>query len=142
MNVSPNTNNPTINLNNLKARLAATEYYQKLHGVQHNYWPHFALGNLFKNLYRYKYNYAIKAFFVVTLYREIKNYNYLYNVSFLSFDQHMHHYTLIAWTGLLTAGLFLYIWGSMLRSKTSFFKWEVERRFDICYLNFKSIKND
>ena len=58
---------------------------------------------------RYKFNYAVKGLFVYTLYREIQHYNHLNNVSFLSVDQQMHHYSLIAWTGLLTAGVFLYL---------------------------------
>jgi hypothetical protein len=63
LNTSRDTLNPQLNLENLKNRLNLIEYYKNLHGIEHAYWPHYALGNIGRHLYRYKFNYAIKGLF-------------------------------------------------------------------------------
>ena len=85
-NVSRDTLNPALNLENLKARLAAVEYYRNRHGHRYMYWPHYVIGNMGRNLYKYKFNYAVKGFLVYTLYREIRNYNHLCNTTFMSVE--------------------------------------------------------
>jgi hypothetical protein len=109
LNTSRDTLNPQLNLENLKNRLNLIEYYKNLHGIEHAYWPHYALGNIGRHLYRYKFNYAIKGLFAFQLYKEIQNYRHLNRVSFMPVDQQMSHFTLIGWAGLLTTGIFLYI---------------------------------
>ena len=62
-NVSRDTLNPELNLQNLKARLSAIEYYQAKTSAELAYWPHFLMKNVGSNIWKYKYNYLVKFFF-------------------------------------------------------------------------------
>lgn len=109
LNSSRNAMNPVMNLENLRARLQAIEYYKNLRGVEYDYWPHYVLGKMNRHLWRYKFNYAIKGFFVYALYSEIRHYNHLSSVSFMNVEQQLNHYLRITGHGILAAGIFLYI---------------------------------
>ena len=61
--------NPVANLEALKQRLWVAEHYKYLHGAEIAHWPHFFLKNVGTHLNKYKYNYAVKAFFFYQLYR-------------------------------------------------------------------------
>lgn len=109
MNSSRESLNPAVNLETLKNRLWVAEHYRLLHGVEHAYWPHYTMRNVGGHLFKYKFNYAVKAFFVYQLYREVQNFRYVNSVSFLSTDQQFSHLTNIAWTGFLASAVALLI---------------------------------
>ena len=106
---SRDTLNPAMNLETLKNRLWVAEHYRLLHGVEHAYWPHYTMRNVGGHLYKYKFNYAVKAFFAYQVYREVQNFRYLNSVSFLKTDQQFEHVINIAWTGFLATTVALLI---------------------------------
>lgn len=109
LNASRDTINPAINLETLKNRLWVAEHYRLLHGVEHAYWPHYFIRNLGGHLNKYKFNYAVKAFFAYQVYREIQNYRYINSVSFLKTDDQISYLGQVAWTGFLATAVALII---------------------------------
>jgi hypothetical protein len=109
LNASRDTLNPAVNLETLKNRLWVTEHYRLLHGVEHAYWPHFVLKNVGNHLWKYKFNYGIKGYFVFNLFRVIQNYRYQQSVVFLKTDEQFNHVRSIAWNGFVTGAVFLLI---------------------------------
>jgi hypothetical protein len=109
INASRDSLNPAINLETLKNRLWVTEHYRLLHGVEHAYWPHYALRNVGLHLNKYKFNYLVKAFFVYQCYRDVQHYRYRNSVSFMKSDEQAAQLAQIAWTGFLTGAAFLLI---------------------------------
>ena len=109
LNSSRNSLNPTMNLEVMKNRLWVTEHYRLLHGVEHAYWPHYFMRNAACHLNKFKFNYAVKAFFAYQVYREVQNYNYVTKVAFLKTDEQFQHYMNIAWTGFLATAVCLLI---------------------------------
>jgi len=87
LNSSRDSLNPAVNLENLKNRLWVTEHYRLLHGIEHTYWPHYTMKNVGRRIWKYKFNYGLKAFFLYQVFREIQNYRYINSVKFLSADQ-------------------------------------------------------
>jgi hypothetical protein len=65
--------------------------------------------NAGNHLWKYKFNYAIKAFFLYQVYREVQNYRYVKSVSFLATDQQFSHYLSIGWNGFLATAVALLI---------------------------------
>lgn len=110
LNSSKDSLNPVANLETLKNRLWVTEYYRLLHGVEHAYWPHYTMKNVGNHLFKYKFNYAVKAFFAYQVYREIQNYRYINSVTFISTDQQFSHFGSIAWAGFLATSVAMLIW--------------------------------
>ena len=80
LNSSRDSLNPAVNLETLKNRLWVAEHYRLLHGVEHAYWPHYVMRNVGGRLWKYKLNYAVKAFFLYQVFREVQNYRYIKNV--------------------------------------------------------------
>ena len=78
--------NPAMNLETLKNRLWVSEHYRLLHGVEHAYWPHYVMRNVGGHMWKFKFNYAVKAFFAYQVYREVQNYRYMNSVAFLKTD--------------------------------------------------------
>jgi hypothetical protein len=109
LNSSRDTLNPALNLETLKNRLWVAEHYKYLHGVEHAYWPHFAMKRAGNHLWKYKFNYAVKAFFLYQVVREVQHYRYINSVAFLSTDQQFGHLTNIAWCGFLATAVSLLI---------------------------------
>ncbi len=109
LNSSKDSLNPAMNLETLKNRLWVAEHYRLLHGVEHAYWPHYTMRNIGLHLNKYKFNYAVKAFFAYQVYREVQNYRYINSVTFISTDQQMAHFGSIAWTGFLATAVALLI---------------------------------
>ena len=87
LNSSRDTINPSINLENVKNRLWVTEHYRLVRGLEHAYWPHFVIRNVGLHLNKYKFNYAVKAFFAYQVYRDVQNYSYRNSVSFIRTDE-------------------------------------------------------
>lgn len=119
LNSSRDSLNPAINLETLKNRLWVAEHYRLLHGVEHAYWPHYLMRNVGGHLKKYKFNYAIKAFFIYQVYREVQNYRYTTSVAFLRTDQQFEHFGSIAWNGFLATALCLLIWSTWLKISIS-----------------------
>ena len=89
---SRDTLNPLLNTHRLKARLALIDYYNQKHGVQYARWPAFALQKLGANVWRYKANYAVKAFAAFLVYQEYQQYKHLSDVAIMSFEADVAHY--------------------------------------------------
>ena len=109
LNSSRDTINPSINLENVKNRLWVTEHYRLVRGLEHAYWPHFAIRNVSLHLNKYKFNYAVKAFFAYQVYRDVQNYRYRNSVSFIRTDEQASHLAQIAWTSFLATAVALLI---------------------------------
>ena len=86
LSASRDTLNPMLNAENLKQRLATIEHYKFQHGIKFARWPHFFLGRVGANLYKYKFNYAVKGFAAYLLYRDIQNYRYWNEKVILSYQ--------------------------------------------------------
>jgi hypothetical protein len=106
---SQNALNPAASLDIAKNRLWVAEHYRLLHGVEHAYWPHYTMRNVGCHLNKYKFNYIVKAFFAYQVYREVNNYRYLNQVSFLTTSESLRQGTQIAWNTFLFAGVSLLI---------------------------------
>ena len=83
LSASRDTLNPLLNTQTLKNRLAVIEHFKAQAG-QHAYWPHHALTNVARHLLKYKFNYAVKGFAAYVVYRDIANYNYMSQRTFLT----------------------------------------------------------
>ena len=71
LNSSRDSLNPVINLDTLKNRLWVADHYRLLNGIEHAYWPHYTIRNVGCHLWKFKFNYAVKAFFAYQVYREV-----------------------------------------------------------------------
>lgn len=109
LNSSRDSLNATANLETMKNRLWVAEYYRLQHGIEHAYWPHYVMRNVGTHLYKYKFNYAFKAFFIYQAFREVQNYRYMNSVAFLKTDQQIEQLTNIAWTGFLATAVCLLV---------------------------------
>ena len=81
---SPDTLNPLLNTQRLKSRLQLIEAYRYKHGVMYARWPHFVMQKVGSNLWRYKFNYAVKGLAAFMLYQEYANWKYMDSVAILS----------------------------------------------------------
>jgi hypothetical protein len=86
LSASKDTLNPSLNLETLKNRLWVTEHYRLLHGVEHAHWPHYMMKNVGNHLWKFKFNYGVKAFFIYQVAREVQHYRHLNSVSFMTTD--------------------------------------------------------
>ena len=64
LNSSRDALNPALNLDTLKNRLWVIDHYRTIHGIEHAYWPHYTMRNVGRHLWKFKFNYGIKAFFI------------------------------------------------------------------------------
>ncbi len=99
--------NPQQSLETLKNRLWVTEYYRNLHGEEFAHWPHYFLRNSFKHINKYKFNYAVKAFFLYHVYRDVQTYRYEERTTFMPTDRQFHHLLQITYISGLTSLAFL-----------------------------------
>jgi hypothetical protein len=72
-NVSRQTLNPKASLDALKKRLAQTEHYKNKVSHEIAHWPYHAMDRVGHKLWRYKFNYAIKAGLFYMAFREVQN---------------------------------------------------------------------
>ena len=86
LSVSRDTLNPLLNTNILKQRLIAIEHYKHLNGELYARWPHFWMGRTASSLWKYKFNLAVKGFAAYMIYREVSNYNNLFNKTVMTFE--------------------------------------------------------
>ena len=73
-------------MDTLKNRLWVANYYRYLHGVEFAHWPHFVMQKSARQLNKYKFNYAVKAFFAYTVYREVQAFRHNNRISFMPTD--------------------------------------------------------
>ena len=109
LNASRDSLNPSVGLEKLKNRLWVAEHYRLLHGIEHAYWPHYTLRNIGGHLNKYKFNYAVKAFFAYQVYREVQNYRYLNQVKFMTTSENAYQGATIAWNAFLFTAVSLLI---------------------------------
>ena len=69
--------NPALNASTLKQRLAVIDHYKFRYGADYTYWVHTAMRNVNSHLWKYKFNYLLKAFFAYQALRYYQNYRYL-----------------------------------------------------------------
>ena len=60
------------------------DHYKFRYGASHTYWVHAFLGNLSKNLMKYKFNYALKGFLAYVTYNRYQHYKYIDSIAFLT----------------------------------------------------------
>lgn len=106
---SRDTLNPLLNTHRLRARLELIEHYRLKHGEFYARWPHFALKRLGANVWRYKCNYAVKAFAAFLVCQEYAQYKHLSSVAIVTFEQDFSHYVRMGMTTGAFAGLCLMI---------------------------------
>ena len=70
LNSSRDTLNPLLNTNTLKTRLEMIEAYKYKHGKMYARWPHYFMQRVSQNLWRYKFNYAVKGFAAFLVFQE------------------------------------------------------------------------
>lgn len=73
MSVSRDTLNPKLNLQLLKERLNAIDFYKNQLTYEQRHWPHIVLGKAMRHLWKFKFNYAVKFALFYYAYREIKH---------------------------------------------------------------------
>jgi hypothetical protein len=85
--VSRDTLNPLLNTTILKERLAKIEYYKHLHGEMYARWPHYWMGRTANQLWKYKFNLAIKGCMGYMIFREVQNYRNLKAKTVMTYQQ-------------------------------------------------------
>ena len=95
LSATQDTLNPLLNAQTLKNRLALIEHYKYQHGVEMAHWPHFAMKRAARHLYRYKFNYGVKAFAAYIVYSDYADYKHQQQRTFMTLQQK---------TNLLTTG--------------------------------------
>ena len=72
-----------LNTQLLRQRLQMIEHYKYQHGIEIARWPHFFMKRAGSHLYKFKFNYAIKAAALFMVYRDYSQYRYLQTQVFL-----------------------------------------------------------
>ena len=80
-----------MNTEKLRNRLALIDHYKYRYGAQHTYWVHYALRNVARNCWTYKFNYLAKGALAYLTYRQIAAYNHAETESFLTEGQRTQH---------------------------------------------------
>ena len=109
LTTSRDTLNPLLNTTILKQRLAAIDYYKTLHGAKYARWPHFFMGRVGQQVWKYKVNLAVKGFAGYMLYREVQNYRNLNEKTVMSIQQSFASFGSISMHAALFGGICLII---------------------------------
>lgn len=72
LNVSRDRLNPQLNAQILQSRLAVIESYKLRRGEQFLHWPHHVMNRWGAHLNRYKFNYALKGFFLALMVQDLR----------------------------------------------------------------------
>mmetsp|Transcript_19338 Transcript_19338/g.29643 ORF Transcript_19338/g.29643 Transcript_19338/m.29643 type:complete len:125 (-) Transcript_19338:31-405(-) len=75
--------NPKLNADVLRGRLETIEYYKFRYGKAHRFWLHTYINRVASQLWKYKFNYAVKGFLAFLVYQKYTNYQYMSSVSLL-----------------------------------------------------------
>ena len=68
----------------LQRRLQTIEIYKAQRGVEFMHWPHFAMNRLGRHLMRYKFNYALKGFFLALIVNDYRQWRQAASKAFLT----------------------------------------------------------
>ena len=92
--------NPVQNLQRLRERLAQTEEIAARLTTRQRYWAGHALDRVFARMWTYKFNYAIKFFFIYRAWSEWSYVNHLMNTHIMSWQIQTEKGARVAgWTG-------------------------------------------
>ena len=83
--------NPRVNAEVLRNRLWVIDHYKFRYGAQHTYWVHYALRNLSRHAWTYKFNYLAKGLLAYNAYRSFSGYYKADAESFLTETQRNGH---------------------------------------------------
>uniref|UniRef100_A0A7S3X9K5 Uncharacterized protein n=1 Tax=Strombidinopsis acuminata TaxID=141414 RepID=A0A7S3X9K5_9SPIT len=108
-NASADTLNPLLNRNTLVARLQAIDHYHLQHGLEHYHWPHYFMRNVAQRVWKYKFNYGLKAFCIYTMYADIRAYDHLRKSKFTDFNDTNNFVFSFGGHGAATAAVFLFL---------------------------------
>ena len=82
-----------LNAKRLQQRLAAIEHYKHKHGLLYARWPHFVMQKMGNNLWRYKFNYAVKGVAAYIVYQEYANYQHLASKTIMTHQEDAQYIT-------------------------------------------------
>ena len=66
--------NPQVNTEKLRNRLAVIDHYRYRYGAQHTFWVHTAMRKHGSHIWKYKFNYGVKAAAFGMIYLSCANY--------------------------------------------------------------------
>lgn len=67
--------NPQVNTAKLRNRLWVIDHYRYRYGAQHTFWLHTFMKNQGARLWKYKFNYGVKALAAFMIYNSYQSYN-------------------------------------------------------------------
>ena len=88
--------NPALNAETLRNRLWVIEHYKYRYGADHTYWVHALLRKGYGRVFKYKFNYLVKAFLAYQAYAAYQNYSYVDSMSLMTPVDRMRHRAPIA----------------------------------------------
>ena len=109
LSVSRDTLNPLLNTTILKERLTMIEHFKNLHGEKYAHWPHYWMGRHASQLWKYKFNYAVKGFAAYMVFREVQQYRNLSAKTVMSFNDSFASFAGIGFTTGAFATVYLLI---------------------------------
>ncbi len=68
------------------------EHYERLRTPQLMYWPHHVLAKAGKNINKYKFSYALKAFVLFNVYSEFSDFKFRKATTIMRLDQESAYY--------------------------------------------------
>ena len=78
------------------------EHFKNLHGEKYAHWPHYWMGRQASQLWKYKFNYAVKGFAAYLVFREVQQYRNLKAKTVMTFNEGFESFAGIGFT----AGVF------------------------------------
>ena len=63
------------------------EHFKYLHGEKYAHWPHYWMGRQASQLWKYKFNYAVKGFAAYLVFREVQQYRNLQAKTVMTFNE-------------------------------------------------------
>lgn len=79
--------NPKVNTTKLRNRLWVIDHYRYRYGAQHTFWLHAAMNKYGTHLWKYKFNYGVKALAAFAVFSSIQTYKLTNEENFLSEKQ-------------------------------------------------------
>ena len=79
--------NPAVNTETLRNRLWVIDHYRFRYGAAHTYWLHTLLSKGGAKLYKYKFNYALKAVLAYQVYAHYQTLKRMDEITFLTGPQ-------------------------------------------------------
>ena len=79
--------NPSVNTETLRNRLWVIDHYRFRYGASHTYWVNTLLSKTGSHMYKYKFNYALKAFLGYQIYASYQAYKSVNEMTFMTNPQ-------------------------------------------------------